>query len=273
MQQLLRRFSLAVMSRWPRLGLGLFISTTMWLLVKHRNLLRGDGQNESMDLLKSPSKELFLREQIQPAPKAVANSNFFSGDTMSAKDRLSLLTSSISARLSTAQSAVSDLQTDSDTIAALGTDIDSEKNDYGKAQYNQGWTEALAQSATANASDKIYTEAEMDAELAPLNQQITDLKAQVATAQAAVDQGKADLASAQKQIADAAVSQQQAILQAVQSTKLDIAAKFKAVEVDNDALIATLEQEGAPTATTQSPVNPPEAGTQVDTSASAQAES
>jgi len=104
-------------------------------------------------------------------------------------------------------------------------DLETEK----KSEYDRGFNDGLLQAGQAGGSDKIYSDAELEAELAPLREQIVALTSQVTAFEAqvkdleativelqskvpSVDQPAVDLEAVKKQAADEAVAAFKAML-------------------------------------------------------------
>lgn len=94
------------------------------------------------------------------------------------------------------------LQDDANQVAQEAAGMKDAVKAFGDAQYTKGWDEAMLQAGSAGTSDKIYSEAELNAEIARvtgvLQPQIDAANAQAAALQGEVDSipAKLDAASA-----------------------------------------------------------------------------
>lgn len=102
------------------------------------------------------------------------------------------------------------------SVDLIPGEVETEK----KASYDKGFEDGLAQAGQAGGPDKIFSNEEMEAELAPLRAEIADLKAaaEVATTEKAELQAKVDEIPALKD-------------QAVAEFKADLLAKYEAQQV------------------------------------------
>jgi hypothetical protein len=70
------------------------------------------------------------------------------------------------------------LVSDASKVVQGASDMKSAVGQYGQEQYNKGWDEAMAQAGSSGSTDKIYSEAEMNAIIAQTQAPLNDVIAQ-----------------------------------------------------------------------------------------------
>lgn len=144
---------------------------------------------------------------------------------MAVMETAQVLKQGLEAELSRIEVVKSDVLARISAVETLMTEAETEK----KEAFEQGYQEALVAAGQANGTDKIYSDAEMEAELAPLKAKIAELEALVAEKDAKIAELQA-LVDAQPAQVDAAV----------ESMKAELLAQFDDAQKDDQAFRAKL---------------------------------